>query len=220
MKNRPYNHVNSADTKSRPADLGRYFPMKVLGKITMLVTIVVCAAALAISIWPGWLNDLVFIAVLMGFVVGPIILLALGVFAFIQYRRGNLRTGEFPWKYTTITLLMLITTYGMLRFYIPRRIAFASCRSSFQQIVDGGVVDNSEFNRRIGPYRIDQCVTDDRGGTYFRVYSGSDGIGPDVMSYGFCYNPNHDGSPFGAAHYQTFRLGNGWYWFRASDDWY
>jgi hypothetical protein len=194
--------------------------MSVLGKITTLVIVVACSAALAISIWPGWLNDLLFIAVVIGFFIVPIIFAAIGVFLFFQYRRGNLRSAEFPWKYAAISLLILITTYAALRFYIPRRIAFAVCRPSFQQIVDGGVVDNREFNRRIGPYRIDECLIDDRGGSYFRVYSGADGIGPDVMSYGFCYHPHRDGSPFGAAHYRTFRLGDGWYWFRASDDWF
>jgi hypothetical protein len=194
--------------------------MSILGKIITLVIVVASAASLAISIWPGWLNDLRFIAVVIGLFAVPITLLAIGAFLFVQYRRGNLRGAEFPWKYTAIMLLILITTYAALQFYIPRRIAFAACRSSFQQIVDGGVVENREFNRRIGPYLIDVCLVDDRGGSYFRVYSGADGIGPDVMSYGFCYEPNRDGSPFGAAHYRTFRLGNGWYWFRASDDWF
>ncbi len=195
----------------------RYLPMKRLGEITTVATAVVCLAALAISIYPGWLNDLLFLAVLLGVFVVPVVLVALAVFVFIQYRRGN---DQFPWKYVTITLLILFTTYAALRFYIPRRIAFAACRTSFQKLVDGGVVDDRELNRRIGPYIVDECLIDDRGGTYFRVYSGADGIGPDVMSYGFCYTPNRDGSPFGAAHYRTFRLGNGWHWFRASDDWF
>ena len=194
--------------------------MTVLGRIIAVGTAVVCLVVLAISIYPGWLNDLFTFAVLLGFLVVPVVLAALFIFVLIQYRRGNLRLDEFPLKYILITLLMLCTTAIALRFYIPRRIAFATCRSSFQLIVDGGIVDDREFNRRIGPYQIDECLIDDRGGTYFRVYSGADGIGPDVMSYGFCYNPNRDGSPFGAAQYRTFRLGNGWYWFRASDDWF
>ena len=194
--------------------------MMVLGKITTLATAVVCLAVLAISIYPGWLNDLFSLAVLLGFLAAPVVLAALAIFVFIQYRRGNLRLDEFPLKYAMILLLMLCTTYVALRFYLPRRIAFATCRSSFQQIVDDGIADDREFSRRIGPYQIDKCLIDDRGGTYFRVYSGVDGIGPDVMSYGFCYNPNRDGSPFGAAQYRTFRLGKGWYWFRASDDWF
>lgn len=194
--------------------------MSLLGKIILVATAIVCAIALAISIYPGWLNDLFFFAVLLGIFVAPVILIVLAVIAFIQYQRGNVLRVRIPWKHAAITLAMLFITYTALRFYIPRRIAFASYRSSFQQLVDGGVVDDREFDRRIGPYYIDACLVDDRGGLYFRVYSGAAGIGPDVMSYGFCYNPNRDGSPFGAAQYRTFRLGDGWYWFRASDDWF
>lgn len=184
------------------------------------MTGLICLGTLIISIYPGWLNDLVFPAVIFGIFVAPVILVGFGVFTFIQFRRGNVGTREIPWKRIATTLMMLCVTYVMPRFYIPRRIAFSACHSSFQRIVDGGAVNDREFNRGIGPYRIDECLVDDLGGTYFRVYSGADGMGPDVMSYGFCYNPNPDSSPFGAAHYRTFRLGNGWYWFRASDDWF
>ena len=194
--------------------------MTALGKLAILVTAVACVIALAISVYPGWLNDLLFFAVLIGFFAAPVVLIALAAFVFVQHRRGNLRIGELPWKHATITLLVLFTTYAALRFYVPRRIAFAAYRPSFQRLIDVGVVENRHFNHRIGPYQIDECLVDKRGGTYFRVYSGADGIGPDVMSSGFCYNPNCDGSPFGAAHYRTFPLGDGWYWFRASDDWF
>ena len=67
---------------------------------------------------------------------------------------------------------------------------------------------------------VDEYTADPRGGVYFRVHRGHDGIGPDVMSYGFVYKPNRIGTPFGAAGYHLFRLGNDWYWFRASDDWF
>lgn len=192
--------------------------MERVGKITSVVIGAACLVALVISIYPGWLNDLLVFAILLGVFVVPIVLVGAVVFLVIQFRSGD---RQFPWKYATITLLVLFTTYSALRFYIPRRIAFAACRSSFQSLIDGGgVLDSRNFDRRIGPYHIDECRTDDRGGVYFRVYSGLHGIGPDVMSYGFCYNPNRDGSPFGAAHYRTFRLSEGWYWFRASDDWF
>ena len=192
--------------------------MERFGKLTFVVIAVACLVALALSIYPGWLNDLLFIAILLCMFAVPILMVGVVVFLVIRFRRGD---RHFPWKYATITLLVLFTTYFALRFYIPRRIAFAACRSSFQSLIDGGdVLDNHSFDRRIGPYHVDKCRTDDRGGVYFRVYSGVYGIGPDIMSYGFCYKPNRDGSPFGAAHYRTFRLGEGWHWFRASDDWF
>lgn len=198
----------------------RYLTIMRIGKIIFGVTTVACVAALAISIFPGWLNNLLFIAVLLGIFVVPITLIVLGILAFIHYRRGNIHIGRIPWKCVATTLGMLFFTYAALKFYIPRRIAFACYRSSFQQFVSNGVRGTHDFNNQIGPYHVDKCLVDDRGGIYFRIYSRADGIGPDTMSYGFCYNPNSDGSPFGAARYRTFRLGNGWYWFRASDDWF
>jgi hypothetical protein len=74
--------------------------------------------------------------------------------------------------------------------------------------------------RRIGIYWVDKYVADPRGGVYFRTGTGVDGFGPDVMSYGFAYRPNADGSPFGGARYGRWRLFGDWYWFRASDDSY
>ena len=55
---------------------------------------------------------------------------------------------------------------------------------------------------------------------YFRVYSGSDGIEPDVISYGFARQPSRLSTPFGAADYRVFHIVDDWYWFRVSDDWY
>jgi hypothetical protein len=193
--------------------------MASLCKITVVATAFICVAALAISIYPGWLDDLLFVAMLLGVFAVPIILIVLAIVAFTQYRRGNFRSERIPWKFVAAIFVMLFITYTALRLYVPRRIAFAFCRSTFQQIVDDGVADNHSFDRRIGPYDVDECLVDVCGGEYFRVYTGADGLGPDVMSYGFCHNPNGEGSPFGAAHYRTFRLGNDWYWFRASDDW-
>ena len=191
-----------------------------LGQIITLATLIACLGALAISIYPGVLNDLLSLVVVLVVLASPILLLIFVVLLYLQYRRGAQSEVPFPWKYSTLTLLILGGTYFALRPYIPRRVAFAACRPSFQRLVDEGVVDNQEFNRRIGPYYIDECRVDERGGTYFRVYSGQDGIGPDVMSYGFCYRPNADGSPFGAAHYGVHRMGKDWYWFRVSDDWH
>jgi hypothetical protein len=76
------------------------------------------------------------------------------------------------------------------------------------------------FGKRLGIYNVDECAADPRGGLFFRVYSGRDGISPDTMSYGFVKQPNLKGSPFGAAKYAIFHLVDDWYWFRASNDWF
>ncbi len=197
--------------------------MKLSGTIGHGVIGLMCMVALALSIYPGVLNNLVFVAIMLSFIGLPIMAIVgaiiLGWFAW----RGRLRCVTIPWTHVGAALLLLLGTYTLLKFYVPRRIAFAASRSAFERhFAQTAQPENGPalLNRRLGVYQVDQYSVDPRGGTYWRVYSGADGIGPDVMSYGFCYNPNSKGSPFGAAHYRTFRLSDGWYWFRASDDWY
>lgn len=136
--------------------------------------------------------------------------------------RGKLRGVRIPWMKAAVVIALLLATYALLKFYIPRRIAFAASRSSFEQLIPRA--ETSKYgvplNRRVGIYKVDEYAADPRGGLYFRVYSGSDGLGPDRMSYGFAHRPNPQGTPFGAARYRVFGLGNDWYWFRASDDWH
>jgi len=118
---------------------------------------------------------------------------------------------------------VLFGTCILLQFYVPRRMAFAVSRASFESIVPSARPSEYQgtlLNRRLGIYLVDEYAADSRGGVYFRVYRGSDGLGPDRISYGFAYKPNASGTPFGAAGCQLFRLGNDWYWFRASDDYY
>jgi hypothetical protein len=88
--------------------------------------------------------------------------------------------------------------------------------------VDAAPVDavrGKELERQIGPYWVDRYGTDRRGGVYFRTHTGPDGIGPDQMSYGFAFQPNDQGTPFGNAGYQFRHLFGDWYVFAASDDW-
>lgn len=114
-----------------------------------------------------------------------------------------------------LTLLLMI-------FDVPRLVVFVGCRPSFEAAVWG--TPRSEhglpFGKRLGVYRVDERAADPRGGTFFRVYAGADGIGPDTLSYGFVKRPNRTGTPFGAAGYAIFHLIDDWYWLRASNDWY
>ena len=247
--------------------------MYFIAKTTTWLSGVVCLTVLGLSIYPGWLQDLLYWSIILGLFASPILVGILAFFLFTQYRRGIFRTSRVPKFYAIVTLVrssskcsvigasvailarrskqanlhdssmqtnaarsrrnppgrykfamtalsMLLTTYTILKLYLPRRFAFAACRGSFQQIVDEGVEDEFEFNQSIGPYKINDCFVDERGGTFFRVHSGGDGIGPDIMSYGFCYKPNRHGTPFGASGYRTYPLGEGWYWFQASDDFF
>lgn len=184
---------------------------------------VVCAGALVVSIYPGALNDLVFIALLLFFLLGLIGgAIGLGVLITLA-AKGKLPALRIPWWHAAVSVVILFCTYAALRYYLPRRIAFAVSRSSFERLIAQAPQSESLVSTSTswcGLYRVDEYAADPRGGVYFRVYTGADGIGLDQMSYGFVYQPNAEGTPFGASRYRVFRLGNDWFWFRASDDWY
>lgn len=191
--------------------------------VSIALTALVCLVALAISIYPGVLDDLLFIGVLLSCLVVPVVGLVALVGVIVLARKGKLRGLRILWMRAAVVFMLLFGTCVLLKFYVPRRIAFAASRAAFEQMVSQatpGDYQGKSLNRRLGIYNVDEYAPDPRGGMYFRVYTGHDGIGPDVMSYGFAYKPNQQGTPFGAAHYWVFRLGNDWYWFRASNDWY
>ncbi len=182
-----------------------------------------CVIVLAISIYPGVLGDLLLLSFLLAFLVVPVIGLAAILVLFVLGLKGQLKVIRIPWKQAVVVLALLVCACGLMILNVPRRIAFATSRSSFEKFVPqatpseyGGTV----LNRCLGVYHVDQYAADPRGGVYFRVFSGADGIGPDVMSHGFAHKPNTKGTPFGAASYGVYHLGNDWYWFCASDDWH
>jgi hypothetical protein len=159
----------------------------------------------------------------LSFLVVPLVGVVALVGAIVLARKGRLRGVRVPWMRVAVVFVLLIGTYVLLKFYVPRRIAFAASRAAFEQMVPPATPSDfggTALNRRLGIYPVDEYAADPRGGVYFRVHKGRDGIGPDVMSYGFAYKPNRQGTPFGAAHYRVFRLGDDWCWFRASDDWH
>lgn len=191
--------------------------------LAVVLVLLACLLALTSSVYPGVLNDLVFLAILLSFIVAPVVGIIGSITLFVLVWRGRLKGAAIRWGHVAAVIAILFGTYILLKKYVPRRIAFATSRSAFEQLVAQAPASDcqgSTLDKRLGVYRVDEYAADPRGGVYFRVYSGSDGIGPDVMSYGFCYNPNPEGTPFGAAHYRRFRMGNGWCWFRASDDWH
>lgn len=195
--------------------------MTVIGNAIIALTIFVCVVALSISIYPGVLNDLVFTAVLLSFVAAPVVGIVGIIFLVVLAPQARLRGLQFPWMRIAVAFAILICTYILLKLYVPRRIAFELSRDAFEQVVSETRPSNlhATFPRqRVGIYKVDEYATDPRGGIYFRVHTGFDGIGPDQMSYGFVHKPNQEGTPFGAAGYRLFSLGSDWYWFRASND--
>ncbi len=178
---------------------------------------IACGAALVISVVPGALGDLlwdVFLGVaflLPGIALGVVVALA------VLLARGTWRRSRFAWRQALVVLSMVGATAALLGFHVPTRIAFAVSRSSFEELLPEASA-SAELNRAVGVFRVDACAADPRGGVYFRVHSGGDGFGPDTMSYGFAFRPNASGTPFGAARYRLWSLGQGWHVWRASND--
>ena len=191
---------------------------------TLVVVIVCSLLILFLSIWPGLLADIVLIAILFSIIWVPILLVAIAVTTFIMYRRRRKGASRpFPPRQAVAIPVVIVVTLALLRMHAPQRIAFTLSRPAFDAAISS--VPTSEHvgipaNLRFGVYKVDEYAADPRGGVFFRVHRGHDGIGPDIISYGFVFKPNRHGTPFGAASYATRHLAGDWYWFRASDDWY
>jgi len=180
----------------------------------------VCTVAGAIflvvrSLWPGYAGG-GWMCLLLPLIGG----LAVAWFVVAVMRAvERQRPPSFPLRRLLFTPSIVVLTFALLLFYVPRRIAFWFVRGEFERHVASAVRSKSGGKPlgRIGIYAVDEYAADPRGGVYFR--SGSQpSWGPDRVSYGFAYKPNKKGTPFGAAEYGVWPLGGGWYWFRASDD--
>ncbi len=189
--------------------------MNITNKIILFVTLVICIAVLSISIYPGAIDSLLFPILLVSIICMPIFIIV-GIFTLIVLkRRGILRNIALPWKLIRIIAGILLISSIVLKLYIPRRLAFMTSQSAFEQII---VDEKITFNRRFSFYKVDKYTTDASGNKYFNITSRSDGIiGFDVVSYGFTYQPNRKQSSFGSSGYQLFRLYGDWYWFRVSN---
>ena len=120
-----------------------------------------------------------------------------------------------------IAPILVCITYGLVKFYVPRRISFLVCRSAFDQCLGSVPTSNGRgvpFGRRLGIYYVDEYAASPNGGVYFRTRTTPDGLGPDTMSYGFVYQPNGKSTPFGGSSYVYRWIVGEWYWFGVSDD--
>ncbi|MBD2518277.1 hypothetical protein H6G93_25545 [Nostoc sp. FACHB-973] len=202
--------------------------IKILGKIAICITLLIGVAILIISIYPGALNSFFFPVMLVSIVCVPIFaVLAILFWGLRTLGRRDLKSIRLrrhtfvPWREVAIIAGIVLVCYVLLKFYIPRRLAFIISQSAFEQVriqLPISAKGKITLNRKLGLYEVDEYAIDSRGGAYFRVFSGGDGLSPDTISYGFVHQPNSEGSPFGAAHYQVFYLYGDWYWFRVSDD--
>jgi len=192
-------------------------------RVVFALTVAGGFSLLALAVWPGLIEDVVFgfplfcaWLPLLGFWFLLLVSLALREFAArpeppARPRRWGLRSAS-----------IMFVTLGLLWFHVPQRVAFAFCYGDLQGLVDSAPTDafhGEELGQRAGPYRVDRYAADKRGGAFFRTATGPDGIGPDEMSYGFVFQPNGQGTPFGNAHYRQCHLFGKWYEFAASNDW-
>ena len=184
-------------------------------RVVNWLTVLGAALLLLLSLWPG-------------FIVGCFLVLAyplifgLGLMWLVLVYLGTRAKAHSPLgaRAVLVAPVVVCMTYASLRYYVPRRIAFAACRGQFEKHLAAAQAGTPSAPAWMGIYRVDECRADERGGVYFRTGTTADGIGPDTLSYGFAYKPNTNGSPFGAARYRAYPLLGDWYWFQASNDWH
>lgn len=118
-------------------------------------------------------------------------------------------------RYTHQVLIVLLV--GLIALTsIPLRIATLPFRQSFANAV-ATPPPIGRFSGSLGPWTFEQAEVDARGGVYYVTGERSDLI--DGYYFGFAYQPNKQGSPFGNAYYRLTPLWGDWYAFRANSDW-
>jgi hypothetical protein len=169
---------------------------------------------LCMSLWPGYAGGcILFLALPLVALLGVAWLLAVA-------RAASRRSKPIPFRQVMLSPLVVCVAYGLLHFYVPRRVAFRIVQHQFDTLVPSATASyhgGTKLDQRLGIYRVDEYAAHPRGGVYFRTGTAPDGIGPDTISYGFAYRPNRERSPFGAKYYLVRSLGRDWYWFQASD---
>ena len=173
--------------------------------LNCIIAWVLCLVALLISIYPGALQQMHLILLLLSCVGVPIWIITFVVLGVAAVRRkADERKSLAPWKRIAGTVLLVLFVYMSLRFYVPRRVVFPTCQAAFASYIHNAPESDysgEPLGRWLGVYYIDRYAKDPRRGVYFRVTTGGDGIGPNAISYGFAYQPNPLGSPFGAKYY-------------------
>jgi hypothetical protein len=200
--------------------------IKKLFTTRLTITILLCVLCLLWGLWPGSLDPfIVFLAVL----VSVPFLLIVGVhFVFTIIRRFSKDPDFVKASFLRFVLgsAIVVATAGTTLLQIPLGISFVLSKPQFEPFISSAPVsqyacsgERTLLSRRLGMWHVDRYGTDPRGGTYFRIGTSMDGIGPDTMSHGFAFKPNPEGSPFGNAKYYYSRITGSWFYFAASDDW-
>jgi hypothetical protein len=208
-------------------DMGWFCKLVCLGSLMLIL----------LSIYPGVLVD----AIVLGLLSAPLWLSALGLVcavglavqsrarkkavrpdaAWLPEDVGGVRARGGRWWWALAPLSVALS-FALVLSGLPVRAAFSLSLPAFRRHVATAPIseyEGEELGRLLGLYHVDRHATDPRGGTYFRTHSGSVGIGPDTMSYGFAHRPNEEGSPFGNSKYNLSHMAGDWHRFSASNDW-
>ncbi len=191
-------------------------------RFALELTVLGSVFALILSVWPGVLSHVASLVLLLLLLSWPVTLPVVAV-VWILWTRAVIhdRPRPFPTRQALATPIVAATALALLTADVPRRTAFAYSRPAFEKTLSMAKQSGrQETNcvRWLGVYKVDKCVSDHRGGVYFRVFSHIEGFSADTVSYGLAFRPNAEGPPFGAARYRTSRLSGDWFVFRVSND--
>ncbi|MEM6714971.1 MAG: hypothetical protein AAF622_07850 [Cyanobacteria bacterium P01_C01_bin.147] len=205
-----------------------------LSLLTLLLGInLYCLVLLWGSMWPGRLEDIVFLTIILGTTLVIVVIPVFIAIAVIFWRRNQRpatrltraavkhQRRQYPLKQVAIaTALIILVTHISIKLNWPMRVAFGLSEGAFLAQVNEAPVTETSFsefplNQRLGLYYVTYYATDSRGGTYFQT--GAHGFFP--APHGFAYQPNDQGSPFGDDIYHVEPVQKDWYWFRATWDW-
>jgi hypothetical protein len=215
-----------------------------VAKATVAATAFASLVLMLISISPGLTHGWLFLlAILVGFSwpIVAIVLATWGVTELVRWWRRRKQQlpkppkaprQAFPRRQRNALFAIVASTVLLLAFHVPMRIGFAMSRAAFERALPSATqkllsqVDMYPVHdpgsrarvRLVGSFEVHDVIRDPRGGVFFCIRHPGDGLGPDTMTYGFAYEPNRKGTPFGNASYELSALGGDWYLFSASDD--
>jgi hypothetical protein len=185
------------------------------------VAIAITSLLLLVSVYPGLPSELAFLASIGSPFWLPVVCILLLAYAYMYRQAPGLvrpRPGRRRW-FATAALLLVLNSY-LLWGGVPRRLAFLHAQPAFRASLAAAPpahAGGERFDRRLGVYYVDRFAADLRGGIYFRTRSSPDGFYTHRMTYGFCYRPNSEGSPFGDGKYALAHVVGEWYAFQASE---
>jgi hypothetical protein len=184
-----------------------------------LFTIVLSGMVLALSAVPGVLEQVPNTVRLV--VGGPLVVFASGVASWHLF--GPSRPGKPRRRGHALVILLVIAAATLLLLTaVPRRLLFTGHQHEFEALLPQAPPPGKwavvGLNADMSVFWIDQWGTDSRGGVYFRTLAGRDDGKADRRSFGFAYQPNDQGSPFGNERYELQHLTGDWYSFAATDE--